>query len=354
MTGNSSLPNYRSIAKECGVGKTTVGRVLQNTGYVSDKVRQRVLEAAKRLGYRPDPALGVLARRRWPGGAQLKTATIAYIHHGIATADEKTAPEYHGVRQRAAELGYSTDAFSLRDYPSVSAINRVIFSRGIQGVLVQAFRDDIHIDLDWARFFTIFIGPENDLARVHNVQADFRSSLHQGVQVCKDRGYRRIGIALMNHSASGTNIPFNAQALYERFRLEGETGPQPQIIGYEPQDRFAPQFFQWFRREKPDVVVSTNIQPYYWLTSARYYDRGERNWKIPQDTAFVCLRSGADNPDVAHMDLREKEQGRQAVDLVHQQLQHGALGIPEIPLRLLIPPFFVDGSSLPEKKSRKR
>lgn len=353
MPGNSPLPNYRSIAKECGVGKTTVGRVLQNSGYVSDDVRQRVIEAATRLGYRPDPALGALARRRWPGGARPQTTTIAYIHHGVDTGIDSAVPEFRGVRERAFDLGYTMDTFSLRDYPSVSAINRVIFARGIQGVLVQAFRDNIHLDLEWSRFFTIFIGPENDLARVHNVQADFRSALHQGVQACRERGYRRIGLALMNHAASGTNIPFHAQALYERFRLETECGPQPQIIGYEPAENFAPRFFQWFRQERPDVVVATNIQPYYWLTAARHYERKARERKIPQDVAFICLRSNADDSHIAHMDLREKEQGRQAVDLVHQQLQHGALGTPQIPLRLLIPPIFVDGVSLPVKKSRK-
>lgn len=333
------------------MGKTTVGRVLQNSGYVSDDVRRRVLEAAGRLGYRPDPALGALARRRWPGGASPKTATIAYIHHGVSTDAIKAPPEFQGVRQRALELGYAVDTFSLKEYSSFPALNRVLHARGIQGVLVQAFRDNIHIDLEWQRFFTVFIGPENDLAHVHNVQADFRSALHQAVHVCRDRGYQRIGLALMNHSASGTNVPFQAQALYERLGLERDCGPQPQILTYEPSEAFALQFYRWFREARPDVVVSTNIQPYYWLTSALHYDRRQRNRKIPGDVAFVCTRHTIDAPEVAHMDLREKEQGKQAVDLVHQQLQHGAIGKPEIPLRLLIPPAFVDGPSLPESSA---
>jgi len=347
MPTDLPLPNYRSIAKESGVGKTTVGRVLQNTGYVSEEVRRRVLEVARRLGYRPDPALGALARRRWPGGAGLKTATLAYIHHGVWTDAIKSPPEFQGARQRAIELGYAVDAFSLKEYPSFSALNRVLHARGIQGVLVQAFRDNIHLDLEWPQVFAVFIGPENDLARVHNVQADFRSALHQAVLVCRDRGYRRIGMALMNHAASGTNIPFQAQALFERSGLEREVGPQPPILAYEPSKEFAPCFFRWFREGRPDVVVSTNIQPYDWLTSAVHYDRRQRSRKIPGDVSFLCSRRSLDGPDVAHMDLREREQGRQAVDLVHQQLQHGAIGKPEIPLRLLIPPTFVDGHSLP-------
>jgi len=227
-------------------------------------------------------------------------------------------------------------------------LNRVLHARGIQGVVVQAFRDNIHVELEWARFFTVFIGPENDLARVHNVQADFRSALHQAVQACRDRGYRKIGLALMNHAASGTNVPFQAQALYERSGLERDIGLQPPVFAYEPTGDFACHFYLWFREARPDVVVATNIQPYYWLAFAKHYNRRHKDKKIPGDISFVCTRNCPDVPGVAHTDLREMEQGRQAVDLVHQQLQHGAIGKPEIPLRLLIPPTFIDGPSLPE------
>lgn len=346
MPDDFPLPNYRSIAKESGVGKSTVGRVLQNSGYVSDEVRNRVLDAARRLGYRPDPALGALSRRRWPGGAQPKTATLAYIYHGVSISSTKAPPEFHGAKQRAEELGYAVDTFSLADYPSLEVLNRVLHARGIQGVLVQAFRDNVHLDLEWPHFFTVFIGPENDLARVHNVQADFRSALHQAIQVCRERGYRKIGMTLMNHAASGTNIPFQAQALYEKAVLEREIGPQPEILTYEPSRDWFPNFSRWFRAATPDVVVSTNIQPHDWLTAASHYDRRQKNRNIPGDVGFVCTRGSSGTPHIAFMDLREREQGRQAVDLVHPQLQHGAIGKPEIPLRLLIPPLFVDGPSV--------
>ncbi len=347
-----SLPTYRLIAEECGVGKTTVGRVLNNSGYVSEDVRRRVLEAAARLHYRFDPALAALSRRRWPQGAGLKTVTLAYVHNGARTTSPPSSPEFSGLVQRAEELGYAVDTFSLHDYPSSSALSRVIYARGIQGVLVQAFRDNVHLDLDWDRFFTVFIGPENDLPRVHNVQVDFRSALHQGVQACRERGYRKIGLALLNHYASGTNIPLQAQSLYEQLCLQ-DIGPQPRIFNYEVSTDFAVRFSRWFREERPDVVISTNIQPYYWLTAARHYDPRQKNLRIPRDVAFVSFRSHSDLPTMAHIDLREWDQGRQAVDLVHHQLQHGAIGKPSIPLRVLIPPIFVQGSSLPPARPRR-
>jgi LacI family transcriptional regulator len=345
------IPNYRSIAQICGVGKSTVGRVFQGSGYVSEEVRRRVIAAAAELGYRPDPALGALSRRRWPKGAQPKTATLGYIFHRATRSPSETIPEFQGLRQRATELGYVVDAFSISEYPSAASLSRVMDARGIRGVIVQAVRDNIAMDLDWSSFHTVFMGPENDIASVHNVQADFRSALHLGVQACVDRGYRRIGIALMKFDASGTDVPFTAQALFERNRLASEIGPQPALFHYVPHDSHSGPFFRWFSEERPEAIVSTNIQPYYWLVDAAHYDRRKRAGQIPGDVAFVCVRTASDCPEIAHVDLREREQGRQAVDLVHQQLQHGSIGKPAVPLRLLIPPVFVAGTTLPTKRT---
>ncbi|MBC7223527.1 MAG: LacI family DNA-binding transcriptional regulator, partial [Anaerolineae bacterium] len=53
------------VAREAGVSRTTVSFVLNNTPNtnISEETRQRVLEAARNLGYRPDAAARALARR---------------------------------------------------------------------------------------------------------------------------------------------------------------------------------------------------------------------------------------------------------------------------------------------------
>ncbi len=42
------------VAKRSGVSKTTVSRVLNNNGYVSEEVRKRVLKAIEEIGYKPN------------------------------------------------------------------------------------------------------------------------------------------------------------------------------------------------------------------------------------------------------------------------------------------------------------
>src|SRR3984893_1463594 len=64
------------IAKTAGVGKSTVANALTGKGKVSEATRQRVLQCAQELGYRPN----VLARNL----SQHKTLTIALVLPTIA------------------------------------------------------------------------------------------------------------------------------------------------------------------------------------------------------------------------------------------------------------------------------
>ncbi len=57
-------PGLDDVAAEVGVSPATVSLVLRGIPGPSAATRERVLEAAARLGYRPDRAASVLASRR--------------------------------------------------------------------------------------------------------------------------------------------------------------------------------------------------------------------------------------------------------------------------------------------------
>ncbi len=54
----------RDVSEASGVSEMTVSRVLRNRGDVSDSTRERVLKAAKELGYVPNKIAGALASQR--------------------------------------------------------------------------------------------------------------------------------------------------------------------------------------------------------------------------------------------------------------------------------------------------
>ncbi|MGB7269713.1 MAG: LacI family DNA-binding transcriptional regulator [Albidovulum sp.] len=64
LTDSKRALTLRDVSEASGVSEMTVSRVLRNRGDVSTGTRDKVLEAAKRLGYVPNKIAGALASQR--------------------------------------------------------------------------------------------------------------------------------------------------------------------------------------------------------------------------------------------------------------------------------------------------
>ncbi len=58
------MPNISDVAEKAKVSVTTVSRVLNNRGYISDKTRQAVHQAMKDLDYYPNELARSLFKKR--------------------------------------------------------------------------------------------------------------------------------------------------------------------------------------------------------------------------------------------------------------------------------------------------
>jgi DNA-binding LacI/PurR family transcriptional regulator len=87
-------PRLDDVAAEVGVSSATVSLVLRGVAGPSATTRERVLEAASRLGYRPDRAASLLASRR----SRLigVVMEIANPFHAQLVEDVQEAAERHG------------------------------------------------------------------------------------------------------------------------------------------------------------------------------------------------------------------------------------------------------------------
>jgi transcriptional regulator with XRE-family HTH domain len=61
-----TIPSMRDVAARAGVSSTTVSLVLRNHSAISDKTRQRVLQAQRDLGYKLNRPAQELMRSRRP------------------------------------------------------------------------------------------------------------------------------------------------------------------------------------------------------------------------------------------------------------------------------------------------
>ena len=87
-------PKLEDVAADVGVSTASVSLVLRGVPGPSAATRQRVLEAAARLGYRPDRAASLLARRR--SGVLGVVFDVRSDHHGELIEDLQEAAEQQG------------------------------------------------------------------------------------------------------------------------------------------------------------------------------------------------------------------------------------------------------------------
>jgi len=174
------------IARRCGVSRGTVDRALHGRDGVSRKTRERILQAAEELGYRPH----VLARSLVLG----RTSTI-----GLVTLDLRnsfiselvTHSEMHARRR-----GYFTYVTNTDNEPEVEVdcINHLI-DRRVDGIIVQS----VHPTKDYARWLTGLPVPVVAIGNrispnVHFVGIDDRGAAYEATRHLHDRGYDRFVI----------------------------------------------------------------------------------------------------------------------------------------------------------------
>ncbi len=95
MTNDANRPlTLRDVSEASGVSEMTVSRVLRNRGDVSQATREKVLEAAKTLGYVPNKIAGALASQRVNLVAviipSLRNMVFPEVMSGISSVLEET------------------------------------------------------------------------------------------------------------------------------------------------------------------------------------------------------------------------------------------------------------------------
>ncbi len=99
----------KEIAKNLGISYMTVSRALKSNGYVSDALKQRVLEYAKEMGYEPHRASQVLVRNSTRKLALFSSTLPRYfwdeINKGVQVAAQQLkAFDYEVHYHRVPEL----------------------------------------------------------------------------------------------------------------------------------------------------------------------------------------------------------------------------------------------------------
>ncbi|HVS54307.1 MAG TPA: LacI family DNA-binding transcriptional regulator [Opitutaceae bacterium] len=337
---SGSAPTLRSLAKTLGLSRTTVSDALRGSPRVDPNTASRVRKAAREAGYRRNPLAGALM-------SELRRSRGTAFRGVLAAIDfnEPDRPDYAarfhrelvvGAETRAVELGFKVEKFSVGHAGvSVQRLDSILQSRGIHGIILLPAWDEPDLsNLDWTRFAGIYTDYIIERPALHSVCSDHYRSMLATLQRLGALGYRQPGLYLQKHQDERLQYRWGAA-----FRAFQESHPDAKAIPPLVVDTFKKDdFVRWFRRHKPDVVLSHNTGAIDWMEGA--------GAEVPATHGFVALNVLMKSRPCAGLDLQPRILGARATELLIAQLQRNETGIPEWPSTTTIPARWVDGPTL--------
>jgi LacI family transcriptional regulator len=322
------VPNLtlEDIAKQAGVSRSTVSRVVNDDPNVSERVRSRVRQVISTTGYQPHAAARSLAMHRsWMLGLVLPRTVVSFF------TDPYFPRLTQGVAQACNQQNYTLGLFLLETREDERRIFPRISRKGLlDGILLQtAEMDEFLLDrMINSDFPIVMVGRPYNATEISYLDVDNVAASYQAVCHLINLGYKRIGtISGRMNSTAGIDrmqgylkaISEHTGGVEEELITEGDFSEQS---GYNGMQKLLPF--------KPDAIFAASD------TMAIGAIRAARNagLHIPGDIAFV----GFDDLPVASLSdfkLNTVRQpiiqfGSKAVDILIDLIENGTKPIRHV------------------------
>ena len=216
------MPTIRDVAKLAGVAPITASRVISNSGYASEDVRQRVNLAAEQLGYVPNFLARSLRSKR--------TQTLALVLTDITNPFWTTVAR--GVEDAASEEGYhvifcNTDESASKQNSYLEAI----IQKQVDGILLVPARSNTSpIEfLHQQNVQVVLLDRRLPNMEADVVRCDSKGGAYQLVQLLVKLRHQRIAIL---SGPSGVSSADDRVAGYKQALDEAGLKTEEQLIIY--------------------------------------------------------------------------------------------------------------------------
>lgn len=334
-------PTIRSIAHQLGLSVATVSEALRDSAQVKPSTKARIVKAAAAVGYERNPLLGATFSALRQGRHQGFSGTLALVDEAQDGRTELML--FHrevarGAEARAKQLGFKTDVFWIGRSPpalSITRLNYVLRARGISGVILLPFdqRQDFRA-FDFTHLSAVSMDHRLINPQLHTVQPDHYLSMRRCLETLTERGYSRIGLCLEARKDARVDHKWSSGFL-SFFRLNDQRLAVPPLIESTLDKK---TFNAWYRRHKPDVIISHAQSITSWLE--------EQSVRIPDDVGFFRINVTERSTPCAGLNLQPDQLGATAVEAVVGMLHRREHGVPVCPNSISIDAVFMDGPTL--------
>ncbi len=334
----------QKVADAVGLSRSAVSLALRNHPSIPPATRDRVADAARRLGYRPNPLVAALMSQHLRLRPRRRRPTLAYVTSHPKDDPWRAYPAFvemhEGVVRRATELGYRVEEFALaRVQSNPVRLVEILRARGINGLFLAPLPGSRRtVDLDVAGFAAVGLGMSVVAPVIRRVTADIFQVGRLAAQRCADLGYRRIGFAASAEMSSRLEHRMFAgyrQGLWDRGLAENV----PPLLAPHTAT-FAAFLPAWCRTAKPDAVL-------FGTFDARCL-RG-----VPSGIGCVNLNVEDPRSDITGVYQNLPRIGAMAAEQLHTALQQNAAGPLDQPQTYLQEGVWVAGSTAPGPGARR-
>ncbi len=316
-------PTIVDIAERAGVAPMTVSRVINETGYVSETMREKVQRAVKELNYHPNGLARSLKRQR--------TQVVGILLPDIA--NPFSAQLVSGIQEILLARGYAsficTSERSLeREQAGLSAL----FDHRVDGVIVATREtptgNEWLLRLVERNLPMVLVGREFPHPQVDRVTADHEKGGYEATKYLASTGHKRIGFigaSMANGKGLRRFQGYLAALRDQKLPIEEELIVGPDTVsgpGYSTQnDGYQGMKRLLSFRHPPTAVFARNDFTAIGAMCA-LHDAG---LSVPEDVSVV----GFDNvplaaytsPPLTTVDQPTVEQGRQAASLLLERIE---------------------------------
>lgn len=304
------MSSIKDVAKEAGVSTATVSHVINNTRYVSDEVRARVMRAVEQCRYYPNAHARSLASG--------KSRIIGLVISDIANP---FFPELvKSIETAAFERGYDV-VLSNTNYDTERTSHYVqrFIERKVGGVAVMTSEMDRELVDELARreVPAVFLDVGETGLHMNNLRVDYGEGIEQAILHLVALGHRRIA-----YISGSTNLRSARRRLAAFQRTMHQLFPdESELIFYgnfkvEGGRRAACEILTTQKENLPTAVVAAND-----LTAiGAISEFRAAGLNIPRDISIVGFDDIAfaslTEPTLTTINLPRNELGRRAVEVL--------------------------------------
>ena len=316
----------KEIARHTGLSVAAVSMALRDHVSLPAATIARVKRAAKKLDYIPNPAGSALAAHRHHSHVRRDFSVIALVSNWPSREEwarrEGARQLLAGATARARAHGYDLQHLWAReDGMTPDRFSRVLTARGIRGVILAPLEDPAsRFDLAWEEFSVVTIERPFRYAHFHHLVPNYYADLRLAWDRLRERGYRRIGLALDAGLAERVAHQWEAAHAFEqaRFAPPGTVIPPLIVDGTAAQTAIR----NWLRRHRPEAVISRCNEVLATAAALKL--------RVPRDLGYASLNVVDDAPGVSGILQHRDVMGATAVDMLHSLLHRNHRGPHEI------------------------